>query len=347
MCLPDAVAVKLGAYTLFCRQLLEHLPALNDATRADLRLTCSDCCQRLDAELRVFFREADSPDLQQAAGKLGEAVLARVGYFQDQNPQAADVFRSVVERARVAAATWRYQDDLERLHQLGRQLARHFYAESPWPVTLARLDVEARLTLVYGEAAERPRRQFGYRPAPLAFRRRYQDGETGESIENAILVCFAFDRDFGLYVAYPYLYIHEYVSHLFALDYRNVRFNDGWLIHAADKFLTRRGWDLGPQLIREQRNAFGETMYGALNPIPRAACSFARDFDAWLADDQCFREMTWELAAFEPREGESIFWPNQFINHLEQEFDTDRPRLRHKIEAAPGVRALFETLPPV
>lgn len=57
--------------------------------------------------------------------------------------------------------------------------------------------------------------------------------------------------------------------------------------------------------------------------------------------------MTWELAAFKPRPGESDFWPDQFINRLEQEFDHNCSLLQRKIEAAPDLRALFEMLPPV
>jgi len=331
--------------------MLEHLPALNDATRTDLRLTCGKCCQRFDEELQKFFWEADLPDLQQAAERLSQALISRAGYFQDQNPQAAAVFHKVVEAAGAAAPTWRYQGDLETFHQQGRQLARHFYADSPWPATQARLDREARLVFFYGEGEEeREKRsggEFGYRPVPLSFRERYLDEETDQWMEDVILVCFEFDRDFSLYLAYPYLFMHEYVSHIFALDYENVRFNDGWLIHAADSFLACQGWDLDlqPPLACEQINAFGESMYGKLTDIPRNACCFARNFDTWLRDTQRFQAMTWELAAFEPREGESMFWPDQFINRLSQEFDTNRPRLRRKIEAAPDVRALFEMLP--
>lgn len=124
MSLPDGVAIKLDAYTLFCRQLLAHLPALNDATRTDQRLTCDECCQYLDEELQQFFRKADPRDLQQAVEQLGQALLSHVGYFRDQNPQAAAVFHQVVEAARAAAPPWRYQDDLEALHRQGRQLAR-------------------------------------------------------------------------------------------------------------------------------------------------------------------------------------------------------------------------------
>ena len=338
MGLPDGVAVKLDAYALFCRQLLTYLPALRVAAGTDQPPTCDECCRYLDEELQQFFRKAAPRDLQQAVEQLGKALLSHVGYFQDRNPQAAAVFHQVVEAASAIACTWRCQDDLETIHQQGQQLARHFYAESPWPATQARLNQEAQLILLYEKGAE------------VAFRQHYPDEETDQELIDVMLVRVTFDHDFGLYLAYPFLFMHEYVSHIFALDYGNERFNDGWLLHAADAFLTRQGWDLAldSPLSREQIAAFGECLYHTrLNQVPRSACHFARQFDAWLGDPKRFLAMTWELAAFEPREGESDFWPNQFINRLEQEFGTDRHRLRREIEAAPDVRALYEMLPPV
>lgn len=328
MSLPDSVAVKFNTYTLFCRQLLNHLQPLKDAVRDDHRLTCDQCCQYLNEVLKQrLFQKEDPRDLQRAVERVAEMLLSDVGGLKNQNPEAVKAFHKVVEAARAACPTWSYRDDLEALHQQGRQMARYFYEESHWPVTQARLDREAQLAFLYEEGAE------------LAFR---------ES-RNTILVRFTFDCDFERYLAYPYLFMHEYVAHIFALDHDNVLFNDGWLLYAANFFLSHRGWklDLQPLLTREQIRAFDERLHGKLNPNPRRAYRFVWDFDNWLNDPERFHTMTCELAAFEPQEGESVFWPDKFINRLEQEFDTDRSRLRRKIEDAPDVRALFEMLPPL
>lgn len=349
MGLPDIVAIKLGVYTLFCRQLLEHLTVLNDATRDDPRLPPEECIRRFDDELHKFFREARPASLEQAVSELSSGLSGRVTYIRAQNPQAAVVFDQVIEAASAGARTWRYREDLEALHQQGRQLARHFYAGSPWPVTQTRLDREACLWFCDDEPTVPWEETFGYRPTPVAFREHYQDPATRRKLTNVILVRFGFNYDFGLYLAYPYLFMHEYVAHIFALDYDNERFNDGWLLYAADAFLMRQGWnlDLNPPLRPEQLSAFGEYLYGRLSSISRAVCSFARNFDAWLGNPEFFQAMTWELAAFEPRTDESPFWPNQFINRLEQEFDHDRQRLRQKIRSARDLRSLFAALAPV
>lgn len=337
MGLPDSVAIKLDAYTLFCRQLLTHLSALNDATRTDTRLTTDSCLGRFNELLNQFFSEATPHDLEQAVDELGTALHGRVVLFRAQNPQAASVFDRVIEATKEAAPAWHYQDNLEAFHRQGRELARCFYADSPWPVTQALLDREAQLVFLYEEGAE------------LAFHGTFLAQDPNQVLKDVILVRFTFDCDFNRYLAYPYLFMHEYIAHIFAPDYRNERFNDGWLLHAADAFLASRGWDLTLDLplVREQIAAFGEHLYEELGHIPRLACRFARQFDDWLGEPERFLAITWELAAFEPQEGESDFWPDRFINHLGQEFDADRSRLRRKIEASSDVRTLFEMLPPL
>jgi len=349
MSLPDADAVKLDTYTLFCRQLLEHLPALNSATRADTRLTADACQSRFDDSLHLFFNEAAPLDLAQAADELGEVLRGRVALFRAQNPQAAGVFDRVIEAARAAVPTWSYQQDIESYHQQGQQLARHFYADSPWPVTQARLDRQAQLRFRDEEEPVVSQEGFGYRPTPVAFREHYDDEETGEALNDVILARFGFNYDLALYLAYPYLFMHEYVSHIFATDYGNERFNDGWLLYAANFFLSRRGWNLNlqPPLTRAQIRTFDERLHARLISKSREAYRFVWDFDNWLNDPRCFHAMTCELAAFEPRAGESNFWPTEFLNYLEQEFNHNRPLLRRKIEAATDLRALFSMLSPV
>jgi len=103
--------------------------------------------------------------------------------------------------------------------------------------------------------------------------------------------------------------------------------------------------DIGFPLVREQIATFGERLRHRWPPPSQRGYCIAQDFNAWLGDRDRFQAMTWELAAFEPRAGESPFWPDQFINRLAQEFDHNRPLLRRKIETAHDLRTLFEMLP--
>ena len=69
--------------------------------------------------------------------------------------------------------------------------------------------------------------------------------------------------------------------------------------------------------------------------------SYAKPADFWA--------ITWQLATFQPRAGESCHWPTLFINRLIQFLEDKEkfPILVRMIEEVLDVRELFEKLPPV
>lgn len=352
MAFPEPVAIKYGAYTLCCRKLMEHLPALNEALQDDTRLTVEDCISRFNTSLQEFCQESKASSVVEAVEDLNGLIGGRAGLIRRQNPAVAEVFDRVAVEMAEAAPAWRYEDDLDAYHRQGRELAHRFYVESPWTVTQERLGREAHLVYDYGLPDPEDldllgMEAFGLRAAPLAYRSTYEE-DSGETYEDVILVRFLFDYDFALYLAYPFLFLHEYTAHIYGTDHGNYRFNDGWMLYAAHRFL-RQTW-LGPEFIpslhREQANAFLPGLYAKLRSKPRRDCDFACDLYDWISawEPGRFETMTYELAAFTPRPGEGPFWPTQFINALEREFEANRIRLRQKLEAAPDVRALYSTL---
>jgi len=352
----DVVIIKLGLYTLACHELLNRLRDLQTATRADLRLGYEECLQRFDEELHRFFRRSSAKDRRQAAEQLGNLLYAQASLFRDSNERAAMIFDDVMAAIQGKAASWDCKADLEQLHAQGCDLARRFFAESPWPETQGRLGCECHAIIEHGAPADDDRiamlaEPFGYRAAPMAYYSSYWDDEHEQYRTDVLLVRFTFDHNFALYLAYPFLFLHEYTAHVYATDHGNERFNDGWMLHAAAAFLKRE-WNKAPEqlgLSLEQADVFYERLYHTLNPIPHHACKFARLFDDWLSSQlpERFAQITYELAAFQPKPGEKPYWPNQLINALEHEFMTDRKRLLGKIRASADVRELMTTLSPV
>ena len=353
---PKSVAIKYGTFTLCYRKLLDHLPILSEAVRGDMRLTERKCIDNFDASMEWFCNNADPSDLVDAAEILGERLNSCARAFRRRNPGVASVFDHIIEAMMEAAPTWRYEEDIEVYHQQGRELARLFYENTPWKETQERLDKEASLIFVYGlpdegDMASLRGEAFGYKTAPIGYRPSYKDEDTGEVLKDIIIVRFLFNYDFKVYLAYPFWFFHEYTAHIYALDRDNVCFNDGWMLHAAHVFLWRK-WVLSEELAylkREQAEVFYEHLYPELNPIPRRGCAFAKHFESWLSEwaPERFEEMTWELAAFCPQPGESDFFPTQFINALEREFEADRATLRRKIEASSDIRELWSMLTPL
>jgi hypothetical protein len=354
MSLPEVVAVKLDLYTLACCELLERLHDLHAATQADSRQDCETCLQLFDGVLHEFFECSSATDRDQAAKQLGGNLHARVGYFRDSNENAAAIFDDVVTAMHSKVSNWHYQTDLEQFHLQGRELARRFFADSPWPETQERLGRECHLVIEYGAPADDDRiamltEPFGYGAAPMAYYPSYWDGEQAQSRTDVLLARFTFKHDFALYLAHPFLFLHEYTAHIYATDYGNECFNDGWMLHAAAAFLKQE-WNepsQQPGLNWAQAGVFYQHLLGRINKVPRRAYWFTWRFDDWLDAmhlPERFMEITYELAAFQPQSGEGIYWPMQFINALEREFMTDRKRLLEKIKASAGIRELMTML---
>jgi len=335
MGLPDIVALKFGAYTLACHHFTAHLSDLSAATRRDRRWTVEACCAVFDEVLTGFFKHASPANLPEAASQLAGLLRSQADLFRRNSPASAAVFDRVAAAMTAEAPGWNYATDIQRMHNLGRDLARRFYADSPYAITQERCRHECQLEFAYGLPDEEgdglliSTLSFGYRAAPVTFRPQSKD----------IIVRFTLDDDLALYLAYPFLFLHEYTAHIYATDYGNDRFNDGWMLHVADAFLRRR-WNAADPLVtampRQQVTIFGDHFYGIIKehePVVGRACQFAREFDGWLANyaPGRFDTMTYELAAFERSPGRGKNWPTIFLNSLEQEFEQNRTALQDRI----------------
>ncbi|MBV9790722.1 MAG: hypothetical protein JOZ51_21190 [Chloroflexi bacterium] len=353
MPLPERVAIKFEVYTLACRALLNRLCDLRMATQADPRLDYDTCLQRFDEALERFFMRADPADRHQAARKLAALLRVEVDLFRYNNTRVAAIFDDVIATLETQICAWSYERDLEQLHQQGRQLAQRFFAASPWPVTQLRLSSACDLIVAYGAAPVGSRgallaESFGYRAAPAAYYPTYWDDDQERERQDVVLLRFSYEHSFGLYLAYPFLLLHEYTAHVHATDYDNEAFNDGWLLHAAAAFL-HADWNHNPErsgLDLDQANIFYDRLYPRLNPIPRRACRFARDFESWLPDHLrfWFSRITFELAAFQPGPDEQRYWPTQALHQLERAFTTDRRRMLYGLENTTHLRDLLRAI---
>jgi hypothetical protein len=357
MALPQSVEIKLGLYTLACRKFLDCLPALNTATQVDTRVEFEACLQRFNEALQHIFERSSPKDLPSAAKQFSSLIQAQISLLSDTSPAVVTVFEDLVLKISSAADTWQYATDLEQLHLEGREIARRFFEGTVHAETQKRLTHQCQVLIRYEECARSARRNaaqqesFGFCVPPAAYHARFQDEDLEDFFFEVLLVRFTFEHNFILYLAYPFLFLHEYTAHVFSTDYNgNDRFNDGWMIYAAADFLKRQYISTDSlRLDSEQASVFYEHLYQTLNPIPRRACKFAERFDTWLSYHlpTRFMQITHELAAFQPQAGEKIFWPTQFINALESEFGANRNQLLLKIQASTGIRELMSTLAPV
>ena len=348
--LPEPIALKFGAYTLACHHFAACLPALNTATQNDSRQTVDGLCAIFDEALASFFRRSIPVTLSEAASQLGDLLHSQANLFRRTSPAAAAIFEDVTGMMMTAASEWDFQADIAQAHDLGRALAVGFFARSPHVITKARCERTCLLDLAYGSPDAEDdwpissALLFGYGAAPVAVRPK----------SGNIVVRFNFGSDLKLYLAYPFLFLHEYTAHVFATDHGNDRFNDGWMLHAADAFM-RENRCLSDSSIAQmplrQVNVFAEELYPLVrerSPISGRGCLLARNFETLVTRDRRgFDAITYALAAFEPDSVRRRYWPTDFLNRLEQELDQNPIGLRAKLAEAFTVSELYALLSPV
>jgi hypothetical protein len=347
--LPVGVDVKLDLYTLACRELLSRLGSLRAATQKDSRLDREDCLRRFDGVLRDVLL-ARILDKAHGTDRLLELLRPQISLMRDLNDNVADIFDAVALPIEAKAPGWCFRDDLAALHKQGRDAAVRFYDASGHGETRNRLTrtppLEFRYEASGGSVIDEHGDAFGYGVIPAAFHPKRE----------VLVVRFTLRHDFGLYLTYPFLFLHEYTAHIYGTDHGNQRFNDGWMLHAAEAFFKQEG-DEDATYDSYQLDAFNERLYQRLTPIPRATCRFVRTFHGWLdhptRSPARFWDFTYELAAFQPEGGTPRSWPDRFINSLEAEYEADkyRPakqrRLAQMIKAAASARELATQLPSV
>lgn len=345
--LPDFASVNLEAFTLFSCHLKRHLPSLEVALQGDTRWTTASCLSRFNKWMNELF-ESRSDNLEEATYFLCNVVEVGAQVFKRSNAKVVKVFEDIIEGVKAESPSWGVETHIEAYHQQGRSLARQFYRDTPWTETLNKLEQEAELVCEYGISGTNNRSDgkldLGYRAAPMATF--HNQGESPE--QSRIVLRFSYDNDFALYLLYPFLFLHEYTGHIYANDFKNTQFNDGWMLYAANSFLVRE-WNStnSYDFSFEQVNIFEEVFYEKLSDNARKGYTFSKRFDDWLdssARGLSFAAITFELAAFRPEAGEKNFWPSEFINALKRDFTADRSALAAKIQAADSIRSLYSTL---
>jgi hypothetical protein len=327
MALPDSVSIKFNVFTLACRELLSRLSDLRRCTQDDRRYGCEKLLDIFDAAMKRFFLYSSPRDNQEAAELFGNSLSADLDQIRRTQEEAAVRMDDVVSDIRSKASAWQYQTDFEMLHSLGRDFARRFFADSPWMETRARLSRECGLMFEYRTTV--PDEPFGHGPARMAYNSTYED-HCGCVVKDIILTRFDFSCNFTSYLAYLFMFFHEYTAHVYATDYENELFNDGWMLHAAAWFLKREWIKNSDQsgICLEQADIFFDHLLPYFSGITRRGINCARNLDSLLSLPNRFMEITYGLAAFMPTSDRKKSWPSFFINKLEQAFRENPARLR-------------------
>lgn len=277
----ELVAIKYNAFTLCYSKLLAHLDEFEKPLRHQTQLKKEDVWARFDSVLQEDIYEASPGSFEEATELMVDGLQVKRKSVATINPGVAEIIAAIIGDIEAYAPTWQYRDDVGRWQALGQELAQCFYADSPHTETQERLGRGAALDFEW--IGETPKAPFGYREECLA--------KAEESVPGVIMARFSFQDRFINYLAYPFFFLHEYLSHVYAVDTSSELFEDGWLLYAAHVFFKRRALRLGiAGLADEHPQLLDKHIRSNLNGIARRgfdSASWAKD---WLALKLGFRE---------------------------------------------------------
>lgn len=329
----ELVAIKYNAFTLCCRKLFAHLDEFDRPLRRETRLPKEKIWANFEDVLGDLY-EAAPASWEKAAELLTSGLKTKRDFVATINPGVAEAIAAVIGDIVAHAPTWQYRDDVGRWQALGQELARRFYADTPHTETQERLGRDMALDLEW--AGETPKAPFGYREDCLA--------EAEEPVPGIIMVRFSFHDKFINYLAYPFFFLHEYVSHAYAVNTRSELFEDGWLLFAANSFFGRQYHSaLIPELKNGQVDVLERYLLQHFRETANDGYFLAKHFDTWCLDrvPECFTALTHELATLAPDPA----MPHSDFIHLLSHHRKARPdTLLHWLERAKTCRTLWPWL---
>jgi hypothetical protein len=307
----ELLAIKYNAFSLCYNKLLAHLGDFEKPLRGQTQLQKEDIWARFDSVLQEDIYEASPGSFEEATELMLDGLRVKRKSVATISPGVAEVIAAIIGDIEAHAPTWRYRDDVGRWQTLGQELAQCFYADSPHAETQKRLGRDVALNFEW--VGETPRAPFGYREDCLA--------KAEEPVPGIIMVRFSFQDEFINYLAYPFFFLHEYLSHVYAVDTSSELFEDGWLLYAAHVFFKRRALRLGIAGLADMHLlAFDECIRPNLNDTARKGFGLASLAEDWLAlklgyrvGTKCFAALSRHLAALVPGEDVDTWFHSKFI----------------------------------
>ena len=313
--LPPAIVAWLNLYTLACWELLQRLPALRRAVGGNDR-ALAQCINDFDVALvKTFDRVGDG--LQASSvfdpGRFFDDTFSElVQRLQARTvPNTARILQEALDGTQNRILDWNFSAHLERWHELGRSIARDFFARSPSQTTHALLTSSNAYVLTLQSNFPRGSRWWVDRE------------------EKRLILTLTPSDQFTVYRAHLFQFVHAYLGFVYvaAPDDSNPALRDAWMQVVAYHLLRREAVrlqnkdagenvDLRQAALTDLDSWLEPWLTRTLSRAEQMTFRLAQQFLAWLGDDAVFEQITFELAAFTPDEKRPADWPDQFLLRL-------------------------------
>lgn len=348
--IPSGYRARVQLYTLACARFLEALPVIDQCILAcdDDSLSLDKCILTFEQALQWALQNDSSQTVHQ--NFAAKWVLDSTP-FETRCPGGGQAIKVAAGAIVRDFPRWDYKQHFDQLKEQGRLLAVEFYSRSPHQITLDRLKLDCEVELLYNEKVE-PAGRLADRASPGEVARTLRNdapspiGVTSLGPGAKIQVRFGPRVNFVLYLAYPFLFLHEFFSHVFAIDHRAHVLSDGWLMFAAQHFLARRAASRPDEIVLDPRQnmVYDSELLFRITGQPAEGDRLARRIANLLPNHEHFLELTYNLAAIELRPGEDKTWLVVLMKRLLEAFKKNEASVIRLIEETRNPRRLLARL---
>jgi hypothetical protein len=306
-------------YSLCCQKLLDFYEELSEVCDIDTLV------DEFDEELRDSYC-GDKYGL--AIETVIDCSLQTLINRYNSDRDTVKKLRAVRKAVRDDADDWDFLPCLIEFRDIGEGLAQDFYREGGRDLNEELLRSQSPMLVFSNSRLSEPSR-------PISA---WSDG---------IYLPFVSKHfTFHYYLSYPFLFYHEYASHVYAPEIDDRRFEDGWMMYAICLFLKNRWPELCKRysLICAQRNVerFWLPRFGRL---AQKGHEIAEDVDTWLGDNDRFLQITRDLASYPSDYAGHLSFHDDFLNLIKRFTQRDRGHLlRSAAETSTSALQLYENL---
>lgn len=292
-------------YSLCCQKLLDFYEELSEVCDIDA-LVCV-----FDAELRNSYC-GDNYDL---AVESVDLFLQRLIKRYISNVDVREKLIAVHQAILNDANDWDFRPSLIEFRDIGKGLAQDFYHEGDRAPNIELINSEAPPLVLSNLCLSETTWSGFIDPRPIS------------TLPDGVHLPFTKEFEFCHFLSYPFLFFHEYTSHVYVHGIESRKFDDGWLMYAIELFMKTRWTELCERypLLCAQINVL-KVWKPRFTHLASEGYQLAENVNMWIGNDR-FLHYTWDLASYPPDVLGHLDFHIDFLSLIKKYISHDRGHL--------------------
>jgi hypothetical protein len=315
---------RYRVYSLCCHKLLDSYEELSRVCHIDTLV------DRFDVELRASYC-GDRYDL---AVKTIDLALQKLINRYSSNPGACEKLTVIHQAILDSAGDWDFLPSLIEFRDIGKGLAQDFYREGGRVLNVELMTSKAPILFFSNVCFSETEPSGLTEPRPIS------------TLSGKIHLPFTEDFGFCCYLSYPFLFFHEYTSHIYVPIIDSRTFDDGWLMYAIELFMKTRWAELSERypLVCAQLYVLKKVWEPRFTRLASEGYYLGANVNLWIRNDR-FLHFTWDLASYPSEYAGHLSFHDDFLNLIKRFAQSDRGHLlRSAAESSTSALQLYENL---